>query len=75
MCFIGYSKNPKGYRLIDLNTNKVATKRDVVFNETDFHFSKQTNVEGVSISPELLNEPEETIEDEPQSVAPPRRSQ
>ena len=22
MCFIGYSKNPKGYRLIDLNTEK-----------------------------------------------------
>ena len=36
MCFIGYSKNPKGYRLIDLSTNKVVTRRDVVFNETDF---------------------------------------
>ena len=58
MCFISYSKNPKGYGLIDLNTNKVVTRRDVVFNKTDFHFSKRTNVEGVSISPELLNEPE-----------------
>ena len=55
MCFISYSKNPKGYGLIDLNTNKVVTRRDVVFNKTDFHFSKRTNVEGVSISPELMN--------------------
>ena len=35
MCFIGYSKSPKGYRLIDLSTDKVVTGRDV-FNETDF---------------------------------------
>ena len=38
LCFIGYSKNPKGYRLIDVSTEKVVTRRDVVFNETDFRF-------------------------------------
>ena len=38
MCFIGYSKNPKGYRLIDLSTEKVVTRRDVLYNETDFRF-------------------------------------
>lgn len=57
MCFIGYSKNLKGYtcRLVDLTTNKVVTRRDVVFNETDFRIFKPTN-DSVSISPELLNE-------------------
>ena len=77
MCFIGYSKNPKGYRLIDLSTDKVVTRRDVAFNETDFRSFKQiTNVEEVSISPELLIESEdETTEGESQLEAAPRRSQ
>lgn len=76
MCFIGYSKNPKGYRLIDLSTDKVVTRRDVVFNETDFRFFERANDESVSISPELLNESkDETIESEPQPDEPPRRSQ
>ena len=76
MCFIGYSKNPKGYRLINLSTDKVVTRRDVVFNETDFRFFKRTNDESVSISPELLNESEdETTEGEPQPEESPRRSQ
>ena len=26
MCLIGYSKNPKGYKLIDLSTKKVVTR-------------------------------------------------
>ena len=30
MCFIGYSKNLKVYRVIDLNTDKVVTRRDAV---------------------------------------------
>ena len=32
MYFIGYSKNSKGYRLINLSADKVVTRRDVVFN-------------------------------------------
>ena len=32
MCFIGYSKNLNGYGLIDLSTDKIVTRRDVVFN-------------------------------------------
>ena len=76
MCFIGYSKNPKGYRLINLNTNKVVTRRDVVFNETDFRLFKRMNNDGVSISPELLNESEDkTTEGEHQPEVAPRRSQ
>ena len=76
MCFIGYSKNPKGYRLIDLNTEKVVTRRDVAFNETDFRLFKQTDDESVSILPELLNESDnESTEFESQPAEPPRRSQ
>ena len=76
MCFIGYSKNPKGYRLIDLNTDKIVHRRDVVFNETDFQFLKRVNDESVSISPELVGETEDdAIEHEPQPEEPPRRSQ
>ena len=67
MCFIGYSKNPKGYRLIDMNTDKIVLRRDVVFNETDFRFLKRVNDESVTISPELVGETEDdTIECEPQ---------
>ena len=75
MCFIGYSKNPKGYRMIDMNTDKIVLRRDV-FNETDFRFLKRVNDESVSISPELVDETEDdATECEPQREEPPRRSQ
>ena len=74
MCFIGYSKNPKGYRLIDLNTEKVGTRSDVAFNESDFQFCDRTTYQRVV--PELLSEPEdETVEAEAPTDEPLRRSQ
>ena len=74
MCFIGYSKNPKGYRLIDLNTEKVVVRRDVVFYESDFQFGSQTSSKSVSVVTELPDsEPNsEVLESDPQ---PPRRTQ
>ena len=64
MCFIGYSKNPKGYRLINLSADKVVTRRDVVFDKIDFQFFKPAD-EDVSISPEILTvSGDETTEDE-----------
>ena len=76
MCFIGYSKNPKGYWLIDLSTNKVVTRRDVVFNETDFRFFKQMNDECVSISHESSNESDnETAESDSQASKSSQRPQ
>ena len=36
MCFIGYSCQTKGYRLIDKKTKKIIVRRDVIFNEFDF---------------------------------------
>ena len=41
MLFMGYSKNPKGYRLYDPEKNKVYVKRDVVFNESEFRHTKR----------------------------------
>lgn len=58
--FVGYSKNPKGYRLIDDKTMKVKVKRDVVFNdlttdsvETDYEnkYSDQINLDSKDVSP------------------------
>ena len=40
--FVGYSKNPKGYRLHDERTNKVITRRDVIFDESNFLLSSET---------------------------------
>ena len=34
--FVGYSRRPKGYRLLNESTGKVIIRRDVIFNETDF---------------------------------------
>ena len=34
--FVGYSKNPKGYRLYNKQANKVMTRRNVIFDESNF---------------------------------------
>ena len=48
MCFVGYSTNSKGYRLMDLSNEKIVTRRYVTFNEVDFRLFSQNN--GVSVS-------------------------
>ena len=40
LCFVGYSKESKGYRLLDEKTSKVIIRRDVRFNETDFGYTE-----------------------------------
>ena len=74
MCFIGYWKIPKRYRLIDLDTDQVITRRDVLFNESDFDNVKHTKASMISTIPELQDEQEEkeTVDNEPQEQ--PRRS-
>jgi hypothetical protein len=37
--FLGYSTEHKGYRCLDLSTNRVLTSRHVVFDETCFPFA------------------------------------
>lgn len=36
--FIGYSSSHKGYKVLDLTTNKITVSRDVTFHETHFPF-------------------------------------
>ena len=36
---LGYSTNYKGYRCLNLSTNRIIVSRHVVFNEADFSFS------------------------------------
>ena len=36
--FIGYGSQTKGHCLIDESTSKVLIRRDVIFNESDFHY-------------------------------------
>ena len=40
--FFGYSKESKGYRLLDEGSMKVIVRRDVIFNEADFGCSAST---------------------------------
>ena len=71
--FIGDSSQTKGYRLIIESTSKVLVRRDVIFNESDFHYDsgktevtdgktttghKQVMVPEDEESTELPNEPQ-----------------
>ena len=38
--FVGYSKKSKGYRLLNEETRQLVTRRDVIFNETDFNIHR-----------------------------------
>ena len=41
--FLGYPFNVKGYKLIDLDSHSTFLSRDVIFHESDFPFSYNTN--------------------------------
>ena len=44
--FLGYSANHKGYRCLDLQSNRILISRHVVFDETSFSFSSQPTPPG-----------------------------
>ncbi|KAJ1700906.1 hypothetical protein LUZ63_000685 [Rhynchospora breviuscula] len=48
--FIGYAKSQKGYRCLDLSTNKVYVSRHVQFDETTFPFQQLGLSDPTSIS-------------------------
>ena len=61
--FVGYSKEFKGYRLLDENTSRVFIRRDVVFKETDFGHKAEEVVKPrdtveVDTTPDEANRPE-----------------
>ena len=45
--FVGYSKELKGYRLLDEKSMRVTVRRDVIFNEADFGCSASTESEAL----------------------------
>ena len=49
--FLGYSAHHKGYRYLDLSTNRVIISRHVVFDESSFPYAEQ----GPSFSPANLD--------------------
>ncbi len=60
--FVGYSKNPKGYRLYNEKNNKVITRRYVAFDESNFLLSSDAN--RPDESSEILIVPTESAETE-----------
>ncbi len=56
--FVGYSKESKGYRLLDETQKKIYIRRDVIFNEKDFGHGLERN-----------KPPFETIEIEAESMS------
>src|SRR3984885_14576424 len=45
LTFVGYERGTKGYRLLDVNTNKVYISKDVTFIEKDPHQQATTNAD------------------------------
>ena len=66
--FVGYAKTSKGYRLLDGKTEIIVTRRDVVFNETNF--SLETEAEPAKPQ-EVVVELEGSMEHRRQQEVPP----
>ena len=73
MLFVGYSTNSKGYRLFDPKTNKIAIRRDVVFNESKFGLHDDQTVTTTDNLTVDVTSPIETVCSE-RKPAEPRRS-
>lgn len=76
--FVGYSKESKGYRLLDERTVKVFKRRDVTFNESDFGLTRVTakpdSTMEVETKSEEANRPEqEQIPEEEEHHRPERQ--
>ena len=68
--FIGYSRQTKGYRMIDDATKKVYIRRDVTFNELDFGRKEVTRTEDQKAETLEITPNSETAE-RPKQVQPP----
>lgn len=56
--FIGYPYGQKGYRLYDLDSHKVFTSRDVIFQEDHFPFSSSVETSSPPFLPCPFDAPE-----------------
>ena len=70
-----YSKESKGYWLLDEGTKNIIVWRDIIFNETDFGHIKQTKDTYLfEVSESSSEEPEnDTPQDEEERSQQPRR--
>ena len=55
----GYEKGTKGYRLLDINTNRIQVSKDVTFLEHDPHSSKEIQCDGDLVEDQLSEADEE----------------
>ncbi|GJW68538.1 ribonuclease H-like domain-containing protein [Tanacetum coccineum] len=80
--FLGYAYNHRGYRCLDLNTNKIIISRHVTFDETVFPFGSMTptkppsyqflddNLDTSPIALRLLTTPTSPQQTTPQTIPP-----
>ena len=75
--FLGYGIETKGYRLYNINSQKVYFSRDVIFNEMKFPRNKQDRIERQEITPKIeleMNEEEEASDSETANEEEPKAS-
>ena len=75
--FLGYGLETKGYRLYNINSQKVYFSRDVIFNEMKFPRNKQDRIEGQEINSKVeleIKEVEEASDSETANEEEPKSS-
>ncbi|KAK4385484.1 Retrovirus-related Pol polyprotein from transposon TNT 1-94 [Sesamum angolense] len=70
--FIGYSSDTKGYRLLNLNTNKLIFIRDVIFHESATWDWKEKEVHNLSFDPPPASNHEENDDHNESTPSTPR---
>ena len=77
MVFVGYSTRAKAYRLYDMASQKIVTRRDVVFDETSFdHNAKPVEVPESCSSDEIYTDSsDEQTSGQEETTPQPRRSE
>ncbi|CAH9141381.1 unnamed protein product [Cuscuta epithymum] len=55
--FLGFPSNHKGYKCLDLSTNRILISRHVTFDESTFPFQTQTNTDPPSSYDFLIDQP------------------
>ncbi|WVZ83541.1 hypothetical protein U9M48_030678 [Paspalum notatum var. saurae] len=53
--FLGYSAHHKGYRCLDLSSNRIIISQHVVFDESSFPFAKQTSTDTLEFLTDYTN--------------------